>query len=174
MALVMVVCVLSVGMGAFADGIEERASIVEANQGAHQTQGDPGGLFTAMLNSTQEIYAAAGISGSALRAIGRSGGSPSVSTAAAVAQAASNLPDALKTHPSWLDFHYDIVVGEDQESLLSDYQVVYVEDGMNSGWRVKTADTNEDVGDLPQWMFENEVRTSSTCLHGADDPCLYK
>lgn len=174
LALVMVVCLLSVGMCAFADGIEERASMVEANQGAHQTQGDLGGVFSAMLNSTQEIYAAAGISASALRMIGRTGGGPTESTAAAVAQVASNLPEALKMHPSWLDFHYDIIMSEEQESLLSDYQVVYMEGEMGESWYVKTTDTGEDVGHLTQWMKDNDVRTNSTCQHGPDDPCMYK
>lgn len=174
LALILVMCLLSIGVCAFADGIEERASMVEANQGAHQTQGDVGGAFAAMLNSTQEIYAAAGISGAALMMMGRTGGGPTESTAAAAAQAVSNLQEALKMHPSWLDFHYDILGKEDMGSLLSDYQVVYVENEMSGSWYVRTTDTDEDVGYLTQWMMENELRTSNACQHGADDPCLYK
>lgn len=60
-ALVLVLSIGAIASASIYGGVEERAALVEANKGAHQAQGDRGGKFTAALNRTQPIYAAAGI-----------------------------------------------------------------------------------------------------------------
>lgn len=171
MAVVAILCVLSMCVSGFADDIEDRAAMVAANQGSHQAQGDAGGVFTAMLNSTQGVYAAAGISGMDLVMLGRAGGGPA--SAEETAQLLASLPAWLRVHASWFAFKYDVVVDEGLESLLTDYQVVYVLDERQNNWYIRTADTNENVSTLVDWLVANNVRTDRECEHGPDDGCLY-
>ena len=56
LVLVLAISLVAVASASIYGGVEKRIELRDANKGGHQIMGDQGGVFTATLNQTQEIY----------------------------------------------------------------------------------------------------------------------